>query len=178
MSINEFEDLILDDLSVEKKKKVNGKKKGNRVELQLAKLLSKRFGKPFSRSVGSGNRWSQVSNMPDHAKETLIGDLCCFSGFKYVVECKAGYGDAIDLNSIHDGISQIDKFIKQSEHDAELSGKLPIIIWKRNNKPWLAMIKKENAVGVFLDIFIMYNNWIIVSLNELLKQPDEFWIKE
>ncbi len=174
----EFDDLIIDDLSVEKKKKVNGKKKGNRLELQLSKILTKRFGQSFSRSVGSGNRWSQVSNMPAHAKETLVGDLCCPVGFKFVVECKGGYEDKIDLNSILEGgCSQLDKFIDQSEHDAELSGKLPIIIWKRNNKPWLSMIR---AIDYFLDAeySIKYRDWVIITLDELLKLDDSFWFNK
>ena len=95
MSYNfeDFEDFVTDEdlLNKKKKKKVNGKKKGNRTELELTKILNKRFGTGFSRSVGSGNRWSQTNHMPKHAQEIFSGDLIAPLGFKFVLESKGGY---------------------------------------------------------------------------------------
>lgn len=53
------EDLEVDDIlgnENRRKKKVNGKKKGNRVELELCKKLTKHHGDTFSRSVGSDRK--------------------------------------------------------------------------------------------------------------------------
>ena len=84
---------------------------------QIRENLS-RFKKEFSRSLGSGNRWSQIKNMPSHAKETLTGDLCCPEGFKFVIESKGGYSK-IDLNGVFEnGNSELDSFMKQAEDDA------------------------------------------------------------
>ena len=79
------EDFFTDDLLTDKKKrkqrKADGKRKGNRTELELVKVLNKRFGGGFSRSVGSGNRWGQVSHLPKHAQEVFSGDLIvCYQG--------------------------------------------------------------------------------------------------
>ena len=52
----DFEDFVLDDLSTKKKKKINGKRKGNRTELDLTKVFNVRFVNGFSRSVGSVER--------------------------------------------------------------------------------------------------------------------------
>ncbi len=181
-----MDDNFEDDIEVEdifanaarRKKKVNGKKKGNRVELQLCKKLSKHHGETFSRSVGSGNRWGQVSHMPAHAKQTLVGDICVPENYKWVIECKGGYDDDVDFSSVFDGgCARIDSFIKQSEHDAKTSGRLPIIMWKRSRKPWIAMIRKSDFKQN-LEYQMVYKDWIIVSLDQLLKNTTkDFWFE-
>jgi len=174
-------DLFIEDILEEKtvKKKINGKKKGNRVELELCKLLTKHFGKEFSRSVGSGNRWSQVHHMPEHAKKTLVGDICAPEDFLWVIECKGGYDKEIDLNGIFDGISRLDAFIEQSENDEGQSGRKPIICWKRSRKPWVAMVKAEHFLDHGFDFLIRYKNWRIIKLEDLFeKTDDKFWFKE
>lgn len=160
-----------------KKKKINSKKKGNRVELELTKLLTAKFGKQFSRSIGSGNRGWQVANLPSHAKETLTGDICAPEDFKWVIECKGGYEDKIDLNGIFNGNACLDAFIKQSEHDAaESNGKRSLIIWKRSRKPFLAMAKIW--CGLPDACFINYRGWYIMELQWLLdNKPLDFWFE-
>jgi Holliday junction resolvase len=178
----------MDDLEVEdlfnndepSKKKINGKKKGNRVELELCKMLTKRFGKEFSRSVGSGNRWSQVKNMPDHAKTALLGDLCPPTGFKWVIECKGGYDDDVDFSSIlYEGSSRVNEFIKQSGKDAEQSGRKPLICWKRSRKPWAAILRKEDVDLSLFKYYIHYQEWTVVALEKLLLaySDDEYWFE-
>lgn len=174
-------DLQIEDILEEKtvKKKVNAKKKGNRVELELCKLLTKYFGKEFSRSVGSGNRWSQVHHMPEHAKKTLVGDICVPEDFRWVIECKGGYEKEIDLNGIFEGNSRLDAFMEQSTNDEGQSGRLPIICWKRSRKPWLAMVKDEHLVGHSFGVLIHYKNWSIIMLDELLANTDEkYWFRD
>jgi hypothetical protein len=145
------DELEIDDLAflAEKstKKKVNSKKKGNRGELELTKILSDRFGKTFSRSVGSGNRWGQVANLPEHAKETLLGDICAPEGFLWVIEAKNGYEAVMDFHGLVGGkeCKQLDKFIAQSSHDHEQSGRMPIIMWKPARKPWVTFIREQDC---------------------------------
>lgn len=181
---NEDDDLEIDDILSRMKndgprrKKVNGKRKGNRVELELCKLLTDEFEVDFSRSVGSGalstRRWG---HMPEHAKATLTGDICVPEKFKWVVECKGGYDDNVDFSSVmEDGCACIDNFIKQSNRDAATSGRLPIIMWKRSRQPWLAILRYEDAAGIELKHYMRYDDWIVVSLKKLLSNtPREFW---
>ena len=117
------DDFFTEDLLTEKKKskkrKADGKKKGNRCELFLSKVLNQRFGGGFSRSVGSGNRWGQVAHLPKHAQEVFSGNLIVPQGFKWAVESKGGYDD-IDLNSVFIGGSkELDGFLDQVTMDAE-----------------------------------------------------------
>ncbi len=164
------------------KKKVDGKAKGNRVELNLCKYLTKHFGEEFSRAPGSGARTSQVALLPEHAKKTLTGDICVPEGFKWVVECKGGYESDMHLENVCDGsMSRLDEFIEQVSKDAKYCGRKPIILWKRNRKPWIAMIKAEYApVRMhWAEGYIVYKGWLISSFNELLANTEkEFWFDE
>ena len=176
-----MDDFFIDDISehYQKKPKVNGKAKGNRAELALCKLLTKHFGEEFSRSLGSGGRWSQVGNMPEHAKKTLTGDVCIPQKFFYTIESKNGYEDEINLTNACDGaIPRLDEFIKQVVRDADYSGRKPIICWKRNHKPWLAIIKKIDFANE-IDYYVNYREWRIVNLEELLRITDrKFWFAD
>lgn len=183
-SEDDFEGLIVEGISLEadiKKQKVNGKDKGNRTELNLCKLLTKHFGEDFVRSVGSGNRWSQA-NLSETAKQVYSGDICVPEGFKWVIECKGGYEDDMHLENVCDGsMSRLDEFMSQVTKDAEYCGRKPIILWKRNRKPWIAMIKGEDAPVMthWSKGYIVYQGWLISSFNELLEETKkEFWFDE
>jgi len=76
--------------------KINSKDKGNRVELELAKILTERFGQEFKRVPMSGawgtrNREFQVR---EDAMQILSGDIMCPENFKFSVESKG----RIDFN--------------------------------------------------------------------------------
>ena len=123
-----------------KKRKADGKQKGNRTELQLVKVLTQRFGDGFSRSVGSGNRWGQVANLPRHAQDVFSGDLIVPKRFRWALECKGGYS-GIDINSVFvGGNKELDGFLQQVTMDAARCGRKPMLCWKRDRKPWLAFV--------------------------------------
>lgn len=119
--------------------------------LQLVKILNNRFGGGFSRSVGSGNRWSQVTHLPKHAQEVFSGDLIVPQGFKWALESKGGYQN-IDLNSVFVGGSrELDGFLDQVTKDAERCGRKPMLCWKRDRKPWLAFVATARPAALGLD---------------------------
>lgn len=157
-----------------KKKKVDGKKKGGRVERELAKLLIGRFGEGFSRSIGSGNRTSQVF-LPKHALDIFSGDLVVPAGFKYAIECKGGYDD-IDLNNVFNGHCKgLDKFLDQVTKDSDNCGRKPLLMWKRTRKPWIAFVHNTDLVGYKFPNYLIYGKWTGLSLEELLKLEDDFF---
>lgn len=176
-----MEDFIVENLLENKKMKVglNSKKKGNRVELAVVKLLNERFESfvkqnnlgSFSRSVASGARWAQASNMPSHAIETFTSDIVSPKNFKFSIEVKGGY-DNIDL--FQEKLKSFDKFLKQSEDDCARSGKLPLVFFKQSRKPFWCFsrnnlidfnkferaIKYENHTGVlWKELHGMKNNF-------------------
>lgn len=169
------DDYEIEDLSKSRKKGINSGRKGKGAERELCKILAARFNKPFSRSVGSGNRWGQVSNLPQHAKQTFAGDICCPEEFKWVIESKCGYEEDIDLNSFDSGISRIDKFIKQSLNDSVLSGRNPIIIWKRKRKNWLCFLRSIDLPKNKYEYMIIYRDWVCISLEDLLRSDDSYF---
>lgn len=165
---------------LEGKKKINSGTKGKGGERELVHLLNERFslilsqnpnwGK-FSRSVGSGNRFSQA-NLSLSATKVFSGDLIC-ENFKFVIESKAGYD--IDLNTLFSkkGNKEIDSFLSQVSKDSERSKKRPLLIWKKDRKPRLAFLKEDLSN---FDCFMRYKGWSIVALDELLtKKQDEFF---
>jgi len=169
----DLEGLVVEDLlenTKSDKKRVKGKAKGNRTELSLCKLLTKHFGVDFTRSVGSGNRWSQA-NLSETAKQVFSGDICVPDGFKWVIECKGGYESDMHLENIlngDEGMSRLDEFIQQVTKDADYCGRKPIILWKRNRKPWIAMYREFDLNEVSFDKFMVYGEWRIVNFETLL----------
>jgi hypothetical protein len=177
----DLDDFFTDDLLTEKKKrkkrKADGKKKGNRVELSLSKILNERFGGGFSRSVGSGNRWGQVSSLPKHAQEVFSGDLIVPQGFKWAVESKGGYD--IDLHSVFVGGSkELDGFLEQVTRDSERCGRKPMLCWKRDRKPWVAFVPTKELNGHAFKYRLVYKEWSAVALKTLLQMPDQWFLKE
>jgi hypothetical protein len=172
----DYDDFVNDDnLLRDKKKKVNGKRKGNRTELELTKILNKRFGtQDFSRSIGSGNRWSQA-HLPEHAREVFSGDLIVPKNFKFALESKGGY-DGIDINSIFlKGSNELDGFLDQALKDAKRCNRKPMMCWKRKRKPWLVGILTQDLKDEF-KYQLKYGKWSILALEELLKLDDEFFL--
>jgi hypothetical protein len=178
---DDVDDFLTDDLLTEKKKrkkrKADGKRKGNRVELSLSKVFNKRFGCGFSRSVGSGNRWGQVAHLPKHAQEVFSGDLIVPPGFRWAVESKGGYSE-IDINSIFVGGSkELDGFLDQVTKDAERCGRKPMLCWKRDRKPWLAFVLTKELEGHCFKFRLEYREWSAVALDELLNLPPKFFLE-
>lgn len=174
----DLDDFVIEDVisNKDKTKKVNGKKKGSRTELDLTKLLNARFGTGFSRSVGSGNRWGQVNHLPKHAQEVFSGDLVVPQGFKFVIESKGGY-DGIDMSSVFvHGNSELDGFLDQVTKDSKRCGRKPMLCWKKTRKPWLAFVLTKDLTGQF-KYKMQYGKWTAVALEHLLKLEDDFFME-
>lgn len=169
---------VEDILSNKQSKKINSKRKGNRNELEFAKILTKRFNKNFSRSVGSGNRWSQTAYLPKHAQKVFSSDLVVPENFKFALEVKGGY-NGIDLNSIFlRGNSDLNKFLIQAYKDAKRADKKPLLAWKKNRKPWLVFLLNKDAENLNFKYKLIYNQWTAVALEDFLKLEDEFFFNK
>jgi len=166
------------DPAKKKKKKVDGGKKGKRAERDLVKLFTARFGEGFSRSLGSGNRWGQVKNLPKHAKDTLTGDLCCPKGFKWVLESKNGYDD-IDLNlALLKDCGQLNGFLDQASKDGRRANRKPMLLWKKTRRPWLTFVHNEELDGLHFKYKFVYGKWTAVALERLLELDDTFFFDD
>ena len=152
--------------------KINSKKKGNRVELEMAKLLSKRFAGTFKRVPMSGAFGTINANneLREDVMEILSGDLICPDGFRFSVEVKS----RLDFNFwdmlADETENEIDNWIKQAEGDAKLSKKEPLIIFKANNrKPFVLFPKRLKKAK------LSYGDYTILRLDYFLAIRDQFF---
>tara|TARA_R110002020_G_scaffold379488_3_gene590736 strand:+ start:8791 stop:9306 length:516 start_codon:yes stop_codon:yes gene_type:complete len=122
------------------KKKVNSRAKGQTFERQIAKTLNQVFNTDeFSRSPGSG-AFATTHKLPKHL--TIYGDLITPINFKYCIECKKGYNKE-DIYSLLYNSSTFHKFIEQCEKDSIQCNKVPLVIYKQDRKPTLAITTSD-----------------------------------
>jgi Holliday junction resolvase len=164
--------------ALKKKKKVNSRTKGSSFERNIAKVLNDRFDtKEFSRTPGSG-AFATTHSLPDHLK--IYGDLITPKNFKYCIECKKGYNKE-NLYSLYNNSSDTWKFIKQCEKDAEKCGKYPMVIFKQDRQPTLAIVPYHTWIDnayycITIEDKDKTRKYKIYLFDELLKkEPNYFW---
>ena len=159
--------------SLKKKKKVNSRAKGSTFERGIAKTLNDRFN---TRTPGSG-AFASTHTLPDHLK--IYGDLITPQTFKYCIECKKGYNN-INLYSIYNYSSDIWKFIDQCEKDSEKCCKLPMVIFKQDRQPTLAIVSYSPTSPYMetektIQLIKEGKAYRIYLFDELLTEGDSFW---
>lgn len=173
-----------------KKKKINCGLKGKRKEREIVDILNNRFkdilannnkwGR-FSRSVGSGNRSGQNVFLSNVAKKIFGSDITTpEGGFKFAIESKGGYNDIDLVLCFSTGNKQLNNFLKQVSKDAEQTHRKPLLLWKKDRKPILAFIKIHDLKEFKLELqcAMKYKSWLVISLNDLLSLPDNFFFSE
>lgn len=115
-------------------------------EKELTKLLDKKFGKDFT----SSSKWQ--------------------------LNCIGGFND-IDLNEVLTrGCKELDNFLKKVEAEAKITQRKPMLCWKKDRKPWIAFIhKNELPDNLTTEYSLTYGKWIGVALQEFLELEDKFW---
>lgn len=168
----------------------NSIKKGKRGELTVCKILSKHFGKEFSRVPCSGAT-STTHNLSVSAHKILAGDIVCPDNFVFCVENKYGYDISMEniFDKKHCQRKKLFEFIKQSvEESKNAEGLIPMVIYTKTRKKPLVILPFENhSKSLFLQsflekidtfMFFKYKNekWIIMSLSDLLDNaPEDFF---
>jgi len=140
--------------------------------LQIAKILTERFGQTFKRVPMSGAFGTINANVDirEDAKEILSGDLICPKGFVFSVEVKSrlefNFWDLL----ADETINEIDDWIMQAEGDAVASKKEPLIIFKANNRKPFVLFPKRLKEGK-----LSYGEYTILRLDYFLKIEDDFF---
>jgi len=161
--------------ALKKKKKVNSRAKGSTFERQIAKILNDRLGTTeFSRTPGSG-AFATTHSLPDHLK--IYGDLITPQNFKYCLECKKGYNNQ-NLYSLYNHSSDFWKFIDQCQKDSEKCEKIPMIIFKQDRQPTLAIIPSHIVVesNNYIEIHKEGQYYRVYMFDDLLKEKDSLWM--
>jgi Holliday junction resolvase len=153
---------------------MNSKKKGNSFELKIAKMLSKTLNVKFTRTPNSGAFGTT------HETQSLMGDIICPDNFKFVIECKVGYGlDFMSIFKKSKDRSFLLSFFVQVERDAQSKNKEPMVIYKKNNKPEWVFIHQEFLKEIPLNEYILIKGFIGFELEKLLNLVDkEFFFEK
>lgn len=180
-------DVEIEDVLSKKNKKIKSGKKGKRVELEVVKYLNDRFSKilnenpnwgRFSRTIGSGNRWGQNVYLSKKAIDNFSGDLVCPDNFKFVLESKGGYNDIDLCSAFENGQSELNEFLKQVSEDSKRTGRKPMLFWKKNRKPRLAIIKSVDIPVEFysnFNYYMRYSDWLIFNAKDIMTLNDSFF---
>ena len=165
-----------------KKTRINSRTKGNAFERQISKLLNERFDTTeFCRSPGSG-AFASTHSLPEHLQ--IYGDLITPIKFKYCIECKKGYNKQA-VASLFNNRSDFWVFMKKCEKDARACKKLPMLIFKQDRQPTLAVIKGRKWFSYSQDYegltdFIKVKEYTIFKFDEILRSWDtsDWWEAE
>ena len=147
------------------KKKVNSRNKGNTFD---------RFNTTeFSRSPGSG-AFATTHSLPEHLK--IYGDLITPEKFKFCIECKKGYNH-LNLYSLYNYSSEFWKFIEQCEKDSEKCKRIPLVIFKQDRQPTLAIIPDTVEVLSNIKYIEIHNrkSYKMYLFEDLIKCWDSIW---
>jgi len=155
------------------KKGINAKAKGNRVENELAKILSERFNRTFKRAPMSG-AWgtsNRNSGIREDALEILSGDLMVPKDFVFSVESKSRQ-DFNFWDFLNEDIKEldIDSWLFQAENDAEAIGKKPLLYIKINNRKPFVLFPKEMH-----ETTMSYKQYSIMRFDYFLQLEDDFF---
>ena len=157
---------------IKKKKKINSRTKGSTFERKICKILNERFNTTeFSRSPGSG-AFATTHSLPEHLK--IYGDLITPETFKYCIECKKGYNH-LNLYSLFNYSSDLWKFVAQCEKDSKKCCKLPMIIFKQDRQPTLAIVPIHVQFLQMNNYIETKNGYRLYMFEELIKCWDSMW---
>jgi len=177
-----------------KKKRVQGKHKGNRAELRICKILTERLQLGIWNRSPSSGAFSTTHALSETAMKNLSGDFIApIQNFAFSIENKCGYDiDLSKLLSTKSSIPQLFEFLHQSCIDAAKTGRIPMVIYTKDRREPLAIIPiDKNIVGDskninmdslmmfkhFMEDFPDWDQWFVFVLEELLdKAPADFFL--
>jgi len=132
-----------------RKKGINSKQKGNSFERIIAKVFSERFNRSFARTVSSGayTGGKNVKNAEVLSEEQLLifaSDIRCPKDFAFSIECKSY--KALDFYDLFNESSNLFSWYEQSERDAKLLNKEPLLIVKTNQHKPIVFVEMDYLI--------------------------------
>ncbi len=161
------------------KKRVNGKQKGNRGERQAYKILADWWGSKFTKTPGSG----AFATITQRGDLNVAGDVSTEDPtFPFCVEVK--WRESWHMEQlIKSDECELWDWWEQTKRDAELAGKEPLLMFKRNHQPWYYMMPFELTVMVDSDVGRSFSiitpagdEVMIGTMDNLVKTTKEDWI--
>lgn len=159
--------------------KINAKKKGNRGELELVKILCERFGEgkfrrnAFSGSLSGGQNRQYNMNLSENQKQSFSADIIAPENFLFTIEHKA-YKNPFSIFDLVNKSSDINSWFDQVSSDANYANRKPLLIVKYNRKNRIAFLKEKVSSSYILET----KGWYCYWLEDLITLEDKFWFKE
>ncbi len=157
------------------KQRKNGRSKGQRGERAVAKLFSKWWGAEFARTPMSGGFHTPKFREDWNAEGDLVTPD---PDFPFSVECKWHEGWTLD-KLITAPKCEIWDWWKQTKDQAN-EGKIPLLVFKRNNMPWYYMIPLLDSVNIDGNYITCtdpdHKNVAVGLLSNLFETEKETWL--
>jgi hypothetical protein len=159
--------------------KINSKQKGNRGERQAYKILEGWWGSKFSKTPGSG----AFATITQRSDLNVTGDVSTDDPtFPFCVEVK--WRESWHMEQLLKSDScEVWEWWEQTKRDAELAGKEPLMIFKRNHQPWFYMMPYEltnmvdASVGTNFSVVTPSGDEVAIgTMDNLVKTTKEEWI--
>jgi hypothetical protein len=153
--------------------RINSGVKGKTFERQLVQIFTEHFGQGFRRTphsgaVFGGSNLYRAKGQRDDVRECLSSDLICPKNWPFSIEAKS-YRDLPFHQLIQGKCAQVDDWISQSEQDANLSQKTPLVIFKLNNKGSYVCLKYNLVSMILNENYIKYKEYVIFPLEKFLE---------
>jgi hypothetical protein len=94
------------------------------------------------------------------------------------LESKGGYNEIDLCSAFENGQSELDKFLKQVMDDSKRTSRMPILFWKKDRKPRLVFIRKEDVCDGFytkLNFYMIYKTWVVINFKDFITLDDQFF---
>jgi hypothetical protein len=180
------DDIDLDDVpespfdNEKNKKRINSKKKGNRWELQVCKILGSAFDDEFRRVpmsggfVGGRNKFRNYF-VNENAQSQLTGDIITPEWFPFIIECK-NYNDSPKIhNLLSIGDKDLDDWVRQAKDEAKTAKKDWLIIFNMTSKRKnFAVVDFDRFYAVLKDKEVVYPNNYFVYKGTLILDFEQF----
>jgi hypothetical protein len=165
---------------------INRHKKMKRSQAEFGSIVAEHYGETYVQTQDSGGAATRNKNrMSQRDLIAITGDIRV-SNAKFVFEAKAGYDD-VDLDDCFilesdrggkASKNELKEWFDQAAKEAELTGLMPIIVWRKTNRPILCGFPADYW-NDFQEHFtpgctmLCYDGFVFVRLSEFLQIPKE-----
>lgn len=113
---------------------IDPRAKGSRGETEIVKLLTEATGFKWARTPQSG--------ATQHIKGDVYIPLTEGKVSKYLIEVKLYADDQITSNILNPSVSQIEKWLEQTEREATHMASEPMLVFRKDRGKWLCAVKE------------------------------------
>lgn len=144
---------------------IDPRAKGARGEGEVVRLLSEATGLKWIRTPQSG--------ATNFAKGDVMLDLQSGKISKYLVEVKLYAEDQLNSNLLNSSVSQVEKWLEQTEREAKQMNSLPMLVFRKNRGKWLCAIQQKFDNLNYINLKKNNYNYYIYMFSEVLEKIKE-----